>query len=154
MNVCLVPELLEHVVEWTECLGEFARILKPGGILFLTTTNKLCPSQQEFTLPLYAWYPGPLKRYFERLAVTTRPRLANFAKYPAVNWFSFYSLRTALTKLGFHCMDRFDVMDLSEKGTIGNLIVAAIRTIPLCRFLAHVMTPGTIVVAVKRATHQ
>jgi ubiquinone/menaquinone biosynthesis C-methylase UbiE len=41
----------------------------------------LCPFQQEFNLPLYSWYPNFLKRYFERLAVTTRPKLANYVKY-------------------------------------------------------------------------
>ena len=41
MDVCLVPELLEHVKEWRECLDEFARILSSGGVLYLSTTNKL-----------------------------------------------------------------------------------------------------------------
>jgi 2-polyprenyl-3-methyl-5-hydroxy-6-metoxy-1,4-benzoquinol methylase len=149
VNVCLVPELLEHVVEWRECLSEFARILAPEGILFLTTTNKLCPIQQEFNLPLYSWYPTPLKRYFEHLALTTRPNLVNFAKYPAVNWFSFYSLRVVLADLGFRCLDRFDVMDLSKKGIFAGIIVNAIRTMPLLRRLAHVATPSAIIVGVK-----
>jgi 2-polyprenyl-6-hydroxyphenyl methylase/3-demethylubiquinone-9 3-methyltransferase len=54
MDVCLVPELLEHVREWRECLADFARVLRPGGVLVLTTNNKLCPVQQEFNLPLYS----------------------------------------------------------------------------------------------------
>lgn len=151
MDVCLVPELLEHVAPWRACVTEFTRILRPGGVLFLTTTNKLCPFQQEFNLPLYSWYPAPLKRYFERLATTTRPDLANFAKYPAVNWFSFYSLRAILMTLGFGCLDRFDVIDLSKKRTLARIIVSVIRTIPLLRRLAHVATPSTVVVAVKNS---
>ena len=55
----------------------------------------------EFNLPLYSWYPDPLKRYCERLAVTTRPQVANFDKYPAVNWFSFYELRVFLSRYGY-----------------------------------------------------
>jgi ubiquinone/menaquinone biosynthesis C-methylase UbiE len=149
MDVCLVPELLEHVAEWKTCLHEFARILRPRGILFLTTTNKLCPIQQEFNLPLYSWYPAPLKRHFERLAVTTRLELANFAKYPAVNWFSFYSLRAALTSVGFQCMDRFDVMDLTKKSTVARLLVSSVRAVTVLRWLAHIASPGTLVVAIK-----
>ena len=58
VDVCLLPELLEHVADWQSCLNEAARIVRPGGVLFLSTTNWLCPVQQEFNLPLYSWYPG------------------------------------------------------------------------------------------------
>ena len=54
IDVCLVPELLEHVADWRTCLDEFTRILRPGGILYLSTSSKLCPIQQEFRLPLYS----------------------------------------------------------------------------------------------------
>jgi 2-polyprenyl-6-hydroxyphenyl methylase/3-demethylubiquinone-9 3-methyltransferase len=52
MDVCLMPELLEHVDAWESCLKEAARILRPGGVLYLSTTNRLCPRQMEFDLPL------------------------------------------------------------------------------------------------------
>src|SRR5688572_8580604 len=61
-DVCLLNELLEHVPEWQRCLDEAIRVLKPGGILYVSTTNFLCPRQQEFELPLYSWYPAPVKR--------------------------------------------------------------------------------------------
>ena len=149
MDVCLVPELLEHVADWQSCVNEAARVLRPGGLLYLSTTNVLCPKQQEFTLPLYSWYPGPLKRYCERLAVTTRPAIANFAKYPAVHWFSFYGLRDFLEPLGFRCLDRFDLIDTAGKGTHAKFIVGVVQAIPLLRFLGHVATPSTYLVAVK-----
>lgn len=149
MDVCLVPELIEHVAQWRECLDEFARILAPGGILVLTTNNTLCPVQYEFNLPLYSWYPSRLKRYCERLAVTTKPSLANYAKYPAVNWFTYYSLSKELGKRGFRALDRFDVMD-PEKMTAGKRIaVNMIRAVPAFRFLVNVVTPYTLILAVK-----
>jgi 2-polyprenyl-6-hydroxyphenyl methylase/3-demethylubiquinone-9 3-methyltransferase len=149
MDVCLVIELLEHVTAWERCLEEFARVLKPGGILFLTTSNKLCPIQQEFNLPLYSWYPAGTKRYCERLALTTRPQLANFAKYPAVNWFSFYGLRRFMAARGFHCLDRFDAMDLADKSAVQKFAVALVLRSSACRWLAHVATPGTMIACVK-----
>ena len=149
MDVSLALELLEHVAEWDKCLAECTRILRPGGILVLTTTNFLCPIQQEFRLPLYSWYPRPLKRHFESLAKTSRPALANFAKYPAVNWFSFYSLRKVLAKEGFRCLDRFDVLDVTKKSRIARSIASSIRHVSLLRWVAHVCTPGTMVFAVK-----
>jgi 2-polyprenyl-3-methyl-5-hydroxy-6-metoxy-1,4-benzoquinol methylase len=151
MDVCLLLELLEHVAKWEACLSECARVLRAGGFLLLTTTNKLCPRQQEFNLPLYSWYPKPFKSHFERLALTTWPAVANYAKYPAVNWFSFYGLRNTLEPYGFRCLDRFDIMDLSSKGVVGRWIVRGIRNFQALRWLAHVATPGTIVLAVKSA---
>lgn len=150
MDVCLVLELLEHVAEWQACLDESARIIRPGGILFLTTTNKLCPIQQEFNLPAYSWYPASLKHHYERLAVTTRPELVNFAKYPAVNWFSFYGLRTVLAAKGFVCLDRFDLIEASKKGTLARIIIAALRAVAPLRWLAHVATSDTTILAIKK----
>jgi ubiquinone/menaquinone biosynthesis C-methylase UbiE len=149
MDICLLIELLEHVTEWQTCLKECARVLRQGGILVLTTTNKLCPFQQEFNLPLYSWYPNFLKRYFERLAGTTRPKLANYAKYPAVNWFSFYGLGATLSRYGFMSLDRFDLVNLSNKGLAVGSMIRVIRRFAVLRWLAHVVTEGTILVAVK-----
>ena len=150
IDVCLVLELLEHVAEWKECLEESTRVLRPGGALLLTTTNKLCPRQQEFNLPLYSWYPAALKRHCEHLTRTTRPELANYAKYPAVNWFSFYGLRAVLAGQGFHCLDRFDLIDTAKKNALARLSVALVRAVPLLRWLAHVSTSGTILLGLKR----
>jgi ubiquinone/menaquinone biosynthesis C-methylase UbiE len=152
MDVCLVPELLEHVQEWELCLNEFARILRPGGLLYLSTTSRLCPVQAEFDLPLYSWYPAPLKRRYERLAMTTRPELAGHAKFPAVHWFSFYSLRDALIARGFDPgRDRFDLIDLERRGALARAAVHTIRAVPLLRWVGHVCTPYSVILASKRS---
>ena len=149
MDICLLPELLEHVKDWEACLKEAARVLRAGGLLYLSTTNVLCPVQEEFNLPLYSWYPAPLKRYCERLAVTTQPGIANHAKYPAVHWFSFYSLQRYLDPLGFRCLDRFDLIDAATKPLFARLVVCALRALPPARFLGHVATSSTFLVATK-----
>ena len=151
-DICLAPELLEHVADWRSCLSEFARILRPNGLLFVSTTNVLCPLQNEFTLPLYSWYPGPIKRYCERLAVTSGPQIANFATYPAVNWFTYYGLRKALIERGFGlAFDRFAIsaMRKKEHGPGKIIALSMIRSIPPIRLLAYALTKGTVVIAIK-----
>jgi 2-polyprenyl-3-methyl-5-hydroxy-6-metoxy-1,4-benzoquinol methylase len=149
VDVCLLPELLEHVPDWEACLREAARSLDVGGLLYVSTTNVLCPVQSEFNLPLYSWYPGFAKRHYEWLAVTTRPAVANYAKYPAVNWFTFYRLRNYLAPLGFKCLDRFDMIDLHKVRPLMRPFLRMARSIGAARFLGHVLTPSTTVFAVK-----
>jgi ubiquinone/menaquinone biosynthesis C-methylase UbiE len=149
MDVCLVPELLEHVGPWKKCLQEFARILRPGGTLFLSTTNRLCPKQDEFNLFGYSWYPSLVKRHVVQLASTTKPQLANYATYPAVNWFTFYQLRDELEQLGLSSFDRFDIADEGNRSTSVRAGLRLIRGFAPVRFLAHVCTPFTRLIARK-----
>jgi len=150
MDVSLLPELLEHVADWQACLNEAIRILKPGGVLYVSTTNFLCPTQNEFNLPLYSWYPGVLKRRFEKLAVTSRPELANYCKYPAVNWFSYYSLADYLARRGFQCFDRIDMVGRENPSGKARLAVSLAQLLPPLRFLAQMFTPGSVVFAIKK----
>jgi 2-polyprenyl-6-hydroxyphenyl methylase/3-demethylubiquinone-9 3-methyltransferase len=150
VDVCLLPELLEHVADWQTVLDEAIRVLKEDGLLYISTSNYLCPVQAEFDLPLYSWYPGFVKRRYERLSITTRPELVNFAEYPAVNWFSFYSLRSALHNRGMSdVFDRFDIADVAGKNPLARIIFSSIRAIPPLRFLAHMGTPYTVVIAIR-----
>ena len=149
-DVCILPELLEHVADWETVLNEAIRMMKPNGTLYLSTTSVLCPIQQEFDLPLYSWYPAPIKRRLEKLSVTTKRHWVNYTEYPAVNWFSFYSLNKYLKEKGFLCKDRFDVIvETSEKGSIKNIIARIICSNPIFRWMGHVATPSTVIIAVK-----
>lgn len=149
MDVCIVPELLEYVPDWRACIAECLRVLRPGGALYISTNNILCPAQQEFDLRLYGWYPGFVKRRYERLARTTRPELANYATYPAVNWFTFYGLRRHLARQGLACLDRFDMADMESRGLAARGAIALVRRFAPLRFCAHVATPYTVLLALK-----
>lgn len=148
-DICMLPELLEHVADWEGCVAEAARVLRPCGLMYINTSSKLCPRQQEFNLPLYSWYPSPLKRYFERRAVTDWPAVANHAKYPAVNWFSFYGLQRYLTGQGFKCLDRFDAIDTASLSRGSRAVLSLLKALPPLRLLGHLMTPYTLVIGVK-----
>ena len=149
MDVCCLPELLEHVADWQTCLGEAIRVLRPHGVLYLSTTNVLCPAQQEFNLPFYSWYPSFLKRRYEALAVTTRPEVANHATYPAVNWFSYYWLRAYFAARGMRSLDRFDIARLGGGGGVKGMALHLICSIPPARLVAHLASPGLAMLAIK-----
>ena len=149
-DVCLLNELLEHIPQWQACLDEATRVLKPGGILYVSTTNVICPVQQEFELPFYSWYPGFVKRRCETLARTSKPEWANYATYPAVNWFSYWRLKRYLGARGMTCLDRFDLMDAAHLPGPIKPALFLVRKIALARMLAYVLVSGSIVYGIKQ----
>lgn len=148
-DVVLMSELLEHVPNWEACVDEALRVLRPGGVVYFTTTNRLCPIQQEFALPLYSWYPGFLKRHCERLAVTTHGHWVQHTTFPAVHWFTFYQFRDYLDARSVSARDRFDIME-SKGSALRSVVISAIRRSATLRFLGHVLTPYTVVAGFKR----
>jgi 2-polyprenyl-6-hydroxyphenyl methylase/3-demethylubiquinone-9 3-methyltransferase len=149
-DVCLHNELLEHVPQWQRCLDEAVRVLRPGGILYVSTTNVMCPVQQEFELPLYSWYPGFVKRHCEELARTSKPHWANYATYPAVNWFSYWGLKRYLNARGMTCLDRFDLMDAANLPRLVRPALFLVRKFAPFRMLAYLIVTGSIVYGVKK----
>lgn len=147
-DICLSPELLEHVPDWRHCLDELTRILRPRGVLFLTTTNVLCPVQDEFRLPGYSWYPEPVKQRCIDLARTRKPHWVNHAEYPAFHWFSFFRLRRELATKGFRCLDRFDLLG-GTGGVARRAASWSVQRLPGARLLGHVLTPYTQLVAIR-----
>jgi ubiquinone/menaquinone biosynthesis C-methylase UbiE len=149
-DVVMLPELLEHVPDWKVTLSEATRVLDQGGLLYLSTTNYLCPVQHEFDLPLYSWYPASLKKRCLALSLTTRPEWVNHAKYPALNWFSPYTLARELSSLGLAATDRFGMMARSAESKRKRWVARAISSLGPIHFLAHVLTPYTVMVGQKR----
>ncbi len=150
-DVVLTAELLEHLPDWKPCVDDVVRVLKPGGIAYFCTTNRLCPVQQEFDLPLYSWYPSAIKRRCERLAVTSHGHWVQFTSFPAVHWFSFYQLSRYLDGHGVAAFDRFDVLSTSGS-TLRRAAVTALKRSKPLRFLGQVCTPYTVAFGVKRST--
>ena len=150
VDICMLPFLLEHVAAWQTSVDEALRVLRPGGLVFISTTSKLCPVQDEFNLPGYGWYPPPLKRYFEHRAITDWPAVVNHAKYPAVHWFSVYQLGRYLRERGCDPFDRFDLMNAGGTSAKARAALMLIRSFAPARFVGHVFTPYTLVVGRKK----
>lgn len=148
-DIVLLSELLEHLPDWETSIDEALRLLRPGGMIYCTTTNRLCPRQQEFTLPLYSWYPASLKQVCEKRAVTTHRHWVQFTSFPAVHWFSYYQLRDYMAKKGVRGKDRFDIMETSGS-FVRSLATGAVSRSPVLRFFGHVLTPYTVIVGIRQ----
>jgi SAM-dependent methyltransferase len=126
-DVVFNNSLLEHVPAWRGVLAETARVLRPGGVFVMYTTNRACPVQQEVNhFPFYPWLPDPLQRRVLAWIMEHRRDMVNFTDYPAVNWFTFGGMRRAFRDVGLEPYDRLDLMARSgatgAKGAIAALM--------------------------------
>ena len=116
-DVVFNNSLLEHVPAWRRVLAETARVLRPGGIFVMYTTNRASPRQQEVNhFPFYSWLPDPIQRRVLAWIMEHRRDLVNFTDYPAVNWFTFGGMRRAFREVGLEPYDRLDLMAREHVG--------------------------------------
>lgn len=104
-NVVVFEEVLEHVDSPRKSLEEIWRVLNPGGILYLTTTNrhrmKLNGYNGEYNVPFFNWFPRAVKESYVFQHLHYKPSLANGTTRPAVHWFSFADLCALGRDAGF-----------------------------------------------------
>lgn len=110
-DVVFCNSLLEHVPAWDRVVSESARVLKPGGLYVVYTTNRSCPYQVEVNdFPFYSWLPGPIQRRVLAWIMEHRRDMVNWTDFPAVNWFTFPGLSRAFERAGIRPYDRLDVL--------------------------------------------
>lgn len=158
-DIAILESVLEHVDSPQRSLGELYRVLAPGGVAFVTTTNRHAFSARnaEFNVPLFQFLPNVVKESFVFFHLHHRPSLANYSERPAVHWYSFSDLCGLGRQAGFGQF--YSHLDLKHPGGVGHgfrerLKYAAIRgvqTSPWIRALALTQRGGTIFM-VKRST--
>jgi len=110
-DVVSLNSLLEHVDDWRAVVNEAVRVLAPGGILLLHTTNRHHPFQGEINnFPFYPWLPQRLREQVLAWIMKHRRDLVNYTDYPAVHWFTYTQLSSVLRSLGLEVYDRLDLM--------------------------------------------
>ena len=57
-EIVISNHVIEHVEDQALHLKEIARVLRPGGVCYLATPNKLWPMEPHFHLPMLAWLPS------------------------------------------------------------------------------------------------
>ncbi|HKQ08533.1 MAG TPA: class I SAM-dependent methyltransferase [Blastocatellia bacterium] len=124
-QIVFCDSVLEHVVSPTRSLDEMHRVLAPGGIAFITTTNRyrfsITGDNGEFMFRFFNWLPALLKESLVHHHLHYDPRLANYSQLPAVHWFSYAELCRLGREAGFaQFYSLLDLIDTSDPGVSGS----------------------------------
>ena len=95
-SLVILKSVLEHVDSPRLSLREIHRILRPGGVVYITTTNRFRFSpvgrNGEFTTPFFNWFPALVRESYIFHHLHYKPSLARFTPRPAVHWFTYSEL--------------------------------------------------------------
>jgi SAM-dependent methyltransferase len=153
-QVVFCDSVLEHVVSPTHSLAEMYRVLAPGGIAFITTTNRhrfsITGYNGEFLFRFFNWLPPLLQESLVHHHLHYDPRLANYSQLPAVHWFTFSDLCARGREAGFaQFYALLDLMDESDPGVGGSRLkrwlIKKLKRNPLLRTLALTQRGDTII---------
>ena len=144
--------LLEHVPAWESVLSEAARVLRPGGVFVMYTTNRTCPMQQEVNhFPFYSWLPDPIQRRVLAWIMKHRRDLVNYTDFPAVNWFTFPAMSDAFRRHGLEPLDRIDLLARRNSGGLKGALVGAMHRMPVLKWPYYFYAISMGLYGVKRA---
>lgn len=130
-RVVLMESVLEHVDSPERCVREAFRVLEPGGILYVYTTNRhrfsWTGQNGEFNVPFFNWLPRLVKESYVFRHLHFDPRLANFTPRPAVHWFTYADLCQLGRSAGFaQFYSLLDVVDEEAPWVSGSAIRKAV----------------------------
>lgn len=104
-DIVVFENVIEHVDSVPRSLEEIYRVLRPGGVVCITTSNRyrisLTGSNGEFNVSFYNWFPQLVKESYIFHHLHYNPKLANYTERPAVHWFSFGELCSRGRDAGF-----------------------------------------------------
>jgi SAM-dependent methyltransferase len=146
-DVVLLEFVMEHVDSPDLAMAEAFRVLKPGGIVYVSTTNRnrfsLTGSNFEFRVPFYNWFPASVKEGYVLRQLHYDPTLADYTPRPAVHWYSFARLCALGRRVGFAWF--YAPIDLMEdQGGVRGLVVRACRRNPWLRAALLLQRGGNI----------
>lgn len=143
-DVVISNHVIEHVPgkrEQVSHLAEIARVLKPGGLLYIATPNKWFPWESHFQLPLLSYFPQPVASLLLRIL-----RKASF--YDCVP-LSPRELKRLLQDSGFsHLELRINrIAFLQLQRLFPQIVVTALE--PFVYFLLLLLPPTSVFIARK-----
>jgi ubiquinone/menaquinone biosynthesis C-methylase UbiE len=164
-HVVFFENVLEHVESPVRSLEEIYRVLMPGGIVLLTTTNRqrisLSGDNGEYNVRFFNWLPRLVQESFVFSHLHYRPSLANYTERPAVHWFSYADLCALGRHAGF--AQFYSLLDLRRRTDVplsgsvlkrwllGSRVLETMQRSPWLRSLALTQI-GADIIMLKRGT--
>jgi SAM-dependent methyltransferase len=144
-DAAVAMSVFEHVRDWEAGLRNVHRALRPGGLFYLSSTNKFTPRSGEYTrIPLYGWLPD-IVRYRLRIALQGE-QIVSSAEID-FNQFTYWGLERAFRRIGFtRVVDLFELLSVEDLVYPTTFKVGALRAMdvfPAVRHLARTFYPGT-----------
>jgi len=158
-DIVILESVLEHVESVGKSLAEAYRVLAPGGVAYITTTNRLHLARNgEFNVRTFQWLPGVVKESYVFHHLHHDPSLANGTERPAVHWFTYSELCRLGREAGFFKF--YSLLDVKtpvatdfagseRKRQLKARALQAVRTHPWLRALALTQR-GSLIFMVKR----
>ena len=152
-QIVVFEAVLEHVDSIPLSLAEIYRVLAPGGVLYLTTTNRHRFSWKgkngEYRTPFFNWFPSLVKEGYVFQHLHYRPELANYSSRPAVHWLTYSELCARGRDAGFaQFYSPVDLMRVDDriikKSGLRRFVLPLIQKNPWLRAFALTQIGGTI----------
>jgi ubiquinone/menaquinone biosynthesis C-methylase UbiE len=149
----LMNSVLEHVDSPHKSLAEMYRVLEPGGVLFIYTTNRWKFNWRgfngEYNVRFFNWFPRIVQESYVFHHLHYRPSLANYNPRPAFHWFTYPELCMLGRAAGFgYFYSLLDLVDndspLIAKRPLRRILLNRVKYHPWLRALALTQTGGSI----------
>jgi 2-polyprenyl-3-methyl-5-hydroxy-6-metoxy-1,4-benzoquinol methylase len=155
-DICIANSVLEHVTDWKKTISEVARILKPGGTVFLLTTHALYPLPSEVKhIPCLSYIQHRLRKRIIDVIAARFPKLVGYSLTPGQHWFTHTGLRKTLSKVNIkRSWDIFDVIDRQDippRFRFASWLLPLIKKLPYpyIRDIAHLPRPSVMLISQK-----
>jgi len=151
-DIIISNSVMEHVQDWEVACRECMRCLKPGGVLFVQTTNRQHPRQWEVNdFPFFSWLPHRIQRRYVRYCLAKRPDKINHSPIPVRFFFTHRQMMRKFREMGGFPFDRYDLFNpgwFSGKKAVLRPLSRLFR-IPLVKWFLYFPTPMTKLYVVK-----
>lgn len=148
-DVVVATSVFEHVEQWERGIDAIYRALKPGGVMYFSSTSKFSFRSGEYRFPLYGWLPRKC-----RAALRVWRQGPDIMKLGFdFNQFTYPQLRQHFRKVGFsRVLDRIEMLDtgyLSNPRLWKKILLVLLKRSGLLKHVVLLFSQMTVFICTK-----